>query len=158
MTHLCLGTAAGHEQTGSQSTAGGSSLTVRPSARLICGTHAKGMPTPLRDPGEPEAKLSLWFQGVFRPQRVLVQEQKSIQKETNCHRSVYSINSTHTQHTLIHVLGEGRPKNQNIQNQNNQRSERGGFKKGSGNLVFAGGFFPPPPAVLADPSLSPSQS
>lgn len=115
MTHLCLGTAAGHEQTGSQSTAGGSSLTVRPSARLICGTHAKGMPTPLRDPGEPEAKLSLWFQGVFRPQRVLVQEQKSIQKEMNCHRSVYSINSTvcvvcvcvrtHTTHTHPRVGG-----------------------------------------------------
>lgn len=71
------------------------------------------MPTPLRDPGEPEAKLSLWFQGVFRPQRVLVQEQKSIQKEMNCHRSVYSINSTvcvvcvctHTTHTHPRVEG-----------------------------------------------------
>lgn len=72
MTHLCLGTTAGCEETGSQSTSGRLHLRAWPSGMLVCGTRGQGHTHPLLRPHESQepscpcgSRESLVYRGCY---------------------------------------------------------------------------------------------
>lgn len=75
MTHLCLGALLGVRKLEASllRVAGSNSLAFREAGmRDLWQGHAH----PLQRPQESQKELSLWFQGVFGPQRMLLQGKK----------------------------------------------------------------------------------